>query len=386
MNRYSLHNIHALTVSLLAISGWLLYSSELRLTLAAFRSYLRDAHILLGFIFIAGLIAATGQLVRSKRAVRAGHWLPALLCLGAALTGSLLVLRLDFGGMAVLSVINLHRLIALAGTMALAVHVCLVWAAGRQQAAADDVHGDKSAQGAIADRRQFVRWLAALGAMAGIGMFANHLRLNTGQKPGGLPGKYADCNKMEPPPTPSLGSVPPIGGGYKGEFEVFTVTPIPCSDSENWRFAISGLVDKPAVLNWEQFLKLPRKVQVSNFHCITGWSVYNVTYEGIALPSLLDMIGVKPDGKFVKFISGDGVYTSALSLEQARMSDVMIAVLMDGMPIPSSLGGPARLLVPQMYAYKGVKWLTGVEVIAGPHIGFWESRGYENDAWVRGLK
>jgi len=64
----------------------------------------------------------------------------------------------------------------------------------------------------------------------------------------------------------------------------------------------------------------------------------------------------------------------------------MIAVLMDGQPIPSDLGGPARLLVPQMYAYKGVKWLTAIELISEPHIGFWESRGYENDAWVRGLK
>ena len=64
------------------------------------------------------------------------------------------------------------------------------------------------------------------------------------------------------------------------------------------------------------------------------------------------------------------------------MEDVMLAVLMDGKPIPSDLGGPARLIMPQMYGYKGVKWVSAVELISEPYIGYWESRGYENDAWV----
>ena len=61
----------------------------------------------------------------------------------------------------------------------------------------------------------------------------------------------------------------------------------------------------------------------------------------------------------------------------------MVAVLIDGKPIPSDLGGPARLIVPQMYAYKGVKWVNGIELVQKPHIGYWESRGYDNDAWVK---
>jgi DMSO/TMAO reductase YedYZ molybdopterin-dependent catalytic subunit len=143
-------------------------------------------------------------------------------------------------------------------------------------------------------------------------------------------------------------------------------------------------VNKPLTLTWGEFTDIPRKVQVSNFHCITGWSVYNVTYEGIPLTRLLTLAGVQPEAGHAKFYSGDGVYTSALSMEQARMEDVMVAVLMDGEPIPSDLGGPARLIVPKMYAYKGVKWLNALELIAEPYNGYWESRGYKNDAWVSG--
>jgi DMSO/TMAO reductase YedYZ molybdopterin-dependent catalytic subunit len=60
----------------------------------------------------------------------------------------------------------------------------------------------------------------------------------------------------------------------------------------------------------------------------------------------------------------------------------MVAVLMDGKPIPQKLGGPVRLIVPQMYAYKSVKWLQGIELIEKEHMGYWEVRGYDNDAWV----
>jgi sulfoxide reductase catalytic subunit YedY len=77
------------------------------------------------------------------------------------------------------------------------------------------------------------------------------------------------------------------------------------------------------------------------------------------------------------------VYTDTLGLEQvAGLDDVMVAVLMDGQPIPQKLGGPVRLVVPKMYAYKSVKWLQAIELINKEHIGYWELRGYDNDAWV----
>lgn len=78
------------------------------------------------------------------------------------------------------------------------------------------------------------------------------------------------------------------------------------------------------------------------------------------------------------------VYTDAITLDQAQMDDIMIAVMHDGKPIPADLGGPVRLIIPQMYAYKSVKWLNRIELISGEHIRYWEERGYDKDAWLTG--
>lgn len=191
-----------------------------------------------------------------------------------------------------------------------------------------------------------------------------------------------DRNQLLPAPQPLASSSPPLGGGSQGQFRVYTVTPIPEFTNDNWSFKIDGLVDQSYTWNWEQFVQLQRTVQVSDFHCVTGWSVYKNTWEGIKLKDLLQQVGVKSAAKTVKFYSGDGVYTDTLTLEQADMDDVMIAVMHDGKPIPSDLGGPVRLIVPKMFAYKSVKWLNRIELIEGEHTGYWEQRGYSNDAWV----
>lgn len=193
-----------------------------------------------------------------------------------------------------------------------------------------------------------------------------------------------DPNRMVPLPQPLSASSPPMGGGAEGHFRVYTVTPIPSFSNANWSFRVDGLVERAQVWNWEQFVKLARTVQVSDFHCVTGWSVYKNTWEGIPLRHFLEEAGVKPGAHSIKFYSGDGVYTDAITLEQARMDDIMIAVMHDGKPIPADLGGPVRLVIPQMYAYKSVKWLNRIEVIDSEHIGYWEERGYDKDAWLSG--
>lgn len=193
-----------------------------------------------------------------------------------------------------------------------------------------------------------------------------------------------DPNRMVPLPQPLSASSPPIGGGAEGHFRVYTVTPIPSFSNANWSFRIDGLVERAQVWNWEQFVKLTRTVQVSDFHCVTGWSVYKNTWEGISLAQLLKQAGVKPEAHSVKFYSGDGVYTDAITMDQAQMEDIMVAVMHDGKPIPADLGGPVRLVIPQMYAYKSVKWLNRIELIDSEHIGYWEERGYDKDAWLTG--
>jgi DMSO/TMAO reductase YedYZ molybdopterin-dependent catalytic subunit len=170
----------------------------------------------------------------------------------------------------------------------------------------------------------------------------------------------------------------------KGRFRVYTVVePMPTFDARTWQFTVKGLVEKELTLTWDEFRQLPKATQLSDFHCITGWSVYNVTWEGVRLADLLDLAGVKPAATFVKFISGDGTYTDSVDLGTARLPDVLLPWAMDGSPLPTALGGPVRLVVPQMYGYKSVKWVQAIELIDREHIGFWEELGYPADAWLR---
>lgn len=212
----------------------------------------------------------------------------------------------------------------------------------------------------------FLKWLGSFG---GSNSMENLLKQNE--------------NKLIPTPVPHSASQHPMGGGAEGNFRIYTVTKIPVFTNENWSFTIDGKVDNRLSWSWEEFVQLKRTVQVSDFHCVTGWSVYNNTWEGVRLKDLLKQAGVQQSAQTVKFYSGDGVYTDTLTLEQADLDDVMVAVLHDGNPIPSDLGGPVRLIVPKMYAYKSVKWLTRIELIEGEHVGYWEERGYSNDAWVK---
>ncbi|CAM3908898.1 molybdopterin-dependent oxidoreductase [Cohnella lubricantis] len=240
-----------------------------------------------------------------------------------------------------------------------------------------------AAQGPLMTRRAFIR--GAIGVGLAVTLGPSFLRWISASLGGGssIEALIAeDANRLTPAPTPLPQSSPPIGGGAQGSYRVYTVTRIPAFSNENWSFTIDGLVEHRLSWNWTEFVQLPRTVQVSDFHCVTGWSVYRNTWEGIKLKELLKQAGVKSSAKMVKFYSGDGVYTDSLTLDQADMDDVLVAVLLDGKLIPSDLGGPARLIVPKMYGYKSVKWLNRIELIPDDHVGYWEERGYSKDAWV----
>ncbi|MDR6726612.1 hypothetical protein J2W91_005133 [Paenibacillus amylolyticus] len=251
----------------------------------------------------------------------------------------------------------------------------------------DELLNDTDKPQPVYTRRAFIRSAVGLGLTVTLGpTFVSWIGRNINMKNSIDSMLENDPNRMVPLPQPMSASSPPIGGGAEGHFRVYTVTPIPSFTNENWSFRIDGLVERGQIWNWEQFVKLTRTVQVSDFHCVTGWSVYKNTWEGITLKQLLAQAGVKPEAHSVKFYSGDGVYTDAITLEQAQMDDIIIAVMHDGKPIPADLGGPVRLVIPQMYAYKSVKWLNRIELIDSEHIGYWEERGYDKDAWLPGSK
>jgi len=165
-------------------------------------------------------------------------------------------------------------------------------------------------------------------------------------------------------------------------WRIFTIRGIPRIDLARYRLRVTGLVERPLSLSLADLRSLPQVEQVSDFHCVTGWSVYDVQWRGIRFDDLLAEAGLKPEARWLRFISAEAPYVDTLSLEQARFPDAMLALDMDGKPLSKPHGSPARVVMPQMYGYKNVKWVTTIEVRSDFVPGYWETHGYDSDAWI----
>ncbi len=169
-----------------------------------------------------------------------------------------------------------------------------------------------------------------------------------------------------------------------GRFRIYTVTGKLHSRSDaDYRLNVGGFVDSPVTFTLDELRAMPPTRMTKDFQCVTGWRVHDVKWAGVRLADLLDRAGVKEGARGVRFGSFDGVYTETLTMEQARRDDVIVAYEMEGKPVSSSHGGPARLYVAPMYGYKSIKWLETIEVSETmPRPGYWEVRGYDIDAWI----
>ncbi len=180
-------------------------------------------------------------------------------------------------------------------------------------------------------------------------------------------------------PTGISAAVFPGGGGWR----FYTVTgDYPSRAPGDYRLRVSGLVDTPFTLTYDELTALPPTKLDRDFQCVTGWRVLGVKWRGVRLADLLDRAGVRPEGTALRFTSFDGVYTESLTMDQARRRDVIVAYKLDRKPISSDHGGPVRLYVAPMYGYKSIKWLDAIEVVDRVIPGYWEERGYSIDAWV----
>ncbi|MBI3002531.1 MAG: sulfite oxidase-like oxidoreductase [candidate division NC10 bacterium] len=154
---------------------------------------------------------------------------------------------------------------------------------------------------------------------------------------------------------------------------------IPRFSEAAWDFRVLGLVAVPLRFTWPEFQALPRVQVVSDVHCVTGWSRLDNRWEGVAARDLLDRAGVKPEARFVIVHAEEG-YTTNLPLEVLRDPDVLFADAHDGRPLAPEHGFPLRLVVPKRYFWKSAKWVRGMELVARDQPGFWEVRGYNNNA------
>ncbi|HEU5160734.1 MAG TPA: molybdopterin-dependent oxidoreductase [Streptosporangiaceae bacterium] len=175
------------------------------------------------------------------------------------------------------------------------------------------------------------------------------------------------------------GIVPAAGGGFRFYSVVDQVEPRPPAA---YALSVTGLVKAPRTFTFADLQALAVTRMTAEFHCVTGWTVPNVQWQGVVLADLLDRVGLDPAAKALRFRSFDGEYTESLTLDQARRRDVLVATGMLGGPISHDHGGPVRLYVAPMYGYKSLKWLSGIEAVDKVVPGYWEVRGYDVDAWI----
>ena len=157
---------------------------------------------------------------------------------------------------------------------------------------------------------------------------------------------------------------------------------IPRIDLDNWQFHAWGLVEKEQKWNWEEFNALGTIEDTSDIHCVTTWSKYDNTWEGIPFEAFLEKVKPTAAAKYV-MVHSYGGYTTNIPLADLKKDGVLFAHSHNGKPLEKEHGWPLRLIVPELYFWKSAKWIGGIQFLDEDRAGFWETYGYHiyGDPW-----
>ena len=186
--------------------------------------------------------------------------------------------------------------------------------------------------------------------------------------------KRPDQIKIAPP----AGERVPPGQFVAKSFPVLTYGDTPEIDLATWRIRVWGLVEREITLDWQQFSALPQVNMDADFHCVTQWSALDQSWGGVPVATLLEQAGILPEGQHI-MAHCYGDYTTNVPLELA-LSEGLLAHRQNGAELGKDHGWPLRLVIPSRYGWKSAKWVNGIEVMAEDAPGFWEERGYNNNA------
>jgi DMSO/TMAO reductase YedYZ molybdopterin-dependent catalytic subunit len=154
----------------------------------------------------------------------------------------------------------------------------------------------------------------------------------------------------------------------------------PAVDTSSFRLVVDGAVGRPLTLSYSDLLALPQTDDVSDFHCVTTWSKFDMPWRGVRVSTILALAEVTDGAAALMCHASDG-YTTNVTLEEALKDDVLLAHTVYGAPLGKEHGGPVRMITPQLYAWKGAKWISRIEVRLVDKPGFWEQRGYSMTAY-----
>ncbi len=175
----------------------------------------------------------------------------------------------------------------------------------------------------------------------------------------------------------------PPGQYVTDKWPVLTYGETPSVATTDWTLRIGGLVEEEVVLDWPRFQSLERVDIQADFHCVTRFSTLDNAWSGVAASTLLAQVQPRAEAAYV-FVHCYGGYTTNLPLEDFLSQHALVADRHDGAPLAPDHGGPARLIVPHLYAWKSAKWISAIELVAEDQRGFWENAGYHvyGDPWT----
>jgi len=171
----------------------------------------------------------------------------------------------------------------------------------------------------------------------------------------------------------------PVGQTETRKWPVLDLGVQPVIARDDWSLTVDGACAAPHKLTWADFMALEQIADVSDFHCVTTWSRMDIPWVGVRVADVLALAQPRESATHVMCHAYDG-YTTNVPLEEALKPDVLLVHGADGAPLPVEHGGPVRMITPQLYAWKGAKWISRLELMSGDKAGFWEQRGYSMSA------
>jgi len=171
----------------------------------------------------------------------------------------------------------------------------------------------------------------------------------------------------------------PPGQYFTAKWPVLHAGEIPDVDTVTWTLALTGEVEEPVTLSFEELTALPATEVTSDIHCVTRWSRFDAHFKGVHWRELAKLCRPKPNARFAIAHAEHG-YTANVPLTALEDEKALVVYEADGEPLTPEHGYPVRLFIPTKYFWKSAKWLTGIELSAVDKPGFWERYGYHNDA------
>ena len=171
----------------------------------------------------------------------------------------------------------------------------------------------------------------------------------------------------------------PPGQYLTKKWPVLHAGSVPKTDLATWDFTVSGEVEQPLRLTWEELTALPATEIKLDIHCVTRWSRFDTRFKGVHWREFAALADPKPGARFVVAQAEQG-FTANVPLAALEDEKALIAYEADGEPLTPDHGWPLRLVVPSKYFWKSAKWLRGLELLDHDQPGFWERYGYHNEA------